>query len=142
MNRLYFTVLPYFTQIPVSSLTMSIYFIFQISLALTTESYDENHFTVAISLPVSLTLRQHSICLHLASKLEGFDEDEVIPIKQVSCIHSNIRIILSIFGQLKLRNYSMYFIAFVFIKYQREKSSNDTDVEVPSLISRFFLFLI
>jgi hypothetical protein len=83
-------------------------------LALETESYDENHFTVAISLPVSLTLRQHSINLHLDSKLEGFDEDEVIPIKQVSCIHS-------------YQNYSFFiwtaeiaklfcFIAFVFDK--------------------------
>ena len=62
--------------------------LFQISSALETESYDETHFTVAISLPVSLTLRHHSICLHLSSKLEEFDEDDVIPIKQVSFIMS------------------------------------------------------
>ena len=74
-------------------------------MALETESYDENHFTVAISLPVSLTLRQHSINLHLDSKLEGFDEDEVIPIKQVSCIYS--------FDKVYIR---------------KKKSSNDTDL--------------
>ena len=47
------------------------------------EQYDETHFTVAISLPVSLTLRHHSICLYLTEKVEKFDEDDVIPIKQV-----------------------------------------------------------
>ena len=47
------------------------------------EQYDETHFTVALSLPVSLTLRQHAICLYLASQVADFDEDDVIPIKQV-----------------------------------------------------------
>ena len=65
-------------------------FLLQITSALEIESYDENHFTVAISLPVSLTLRQHSICLHLASKIEDFDEDDVIPIKQVSIVIKGI----------------------------------------------------
>ena len=81
-------------------------------MALETESYDENHFTVAISLPVSLTLRQHSVCLYLDSKLENFDEDEVIPIKQVSCIQS--------YGSFNIWTAEIaklfYFIAFVFDK--------------------------
>lgn len=54
-----------------------------IKSALELENYDERHFTVAISLPVSLTLRHHSICLYLAKKIEDFDPDDVIPIKQV-----------------------------------------------------------
>ena len=83
-------------------------------MALETESYDENHFTVAISLPVSLTLRQHSICLHLADKLEDFDEDEVIPIKQVSCIHSYQNHSFNIWRAEIVKLF--YFSAFVFDK--------------------------
>ena len=45
--------------------------------------FDEDHYTIAISLPVSLSLRNHSICLFLNQKHEDFDEDEIIPIKQV-----------------------------------------------------------
>ena len=45
--------------------------------------YVTDHFMVAISLPVSLTLRNHSILVLLDEKVEGFDEDEVPPIKQV-----------------------------------------------------------
>ena len=65
------------------SLRVSYRFSFQICDALEKENYDEDHYTVAISLPVSLTLRNHSICLYLSSKIDDFDEDEVIPIKQV-----------------------------------------------------------
>ena len=45
--------------------------------------YDSKHFTIALGLPVSLALRNHSINLYLAEKLESFDEEEVAPIKQV-----------------------------------------------------------
>ena len=38
---------------------------------------------MSLSLPVSLTLRHHAICLHLKTKIEDFDDDDVIPIKQV-----------------------------------------------------------
>jgi len=54
-----------------------------IEKALKEEQYDETHFTVALSLPVSLTLRHHAICLYLATKVPDFDDDDVIPIKQV-----------------------------------------------------------
>ncbi len=51
--------------------------------------HDADHFTVAVSLPVSLALRAHSLNVLLSSssegspRVEGFDEDEVVPIKQV-----------------------------------------------------------
>lgn len=45
--------------------------------------YDADHFTVAVSLPVSLALRTHSVNLYLSSKLDTFCDDEVVPIKQV-----------------------------------------------------------
>ena len=45
--------------------------------------YDSDHFTVAVSLPVSLALRSHSFNVFLAEKVEEFDDDEVVPIKQV-----------------------------------------------------------
>ena len=44
--------------------------------------YDADHFTVAISLPVSLALRSHSLNLFLDEKMSDFDDDEVVPIKQ------------------------------------------------------------
>ena len=59
------------------------YSLLQIEKALEEEQYDETHFTVALSLPVSLTLRHHAICLYLATKVPDFDDDDVIPIKQV-----------------------------------------------------------
>ena len=58
----------------------------QISEALVEQEYDENHFTVAISLPTSLTLRNHSIALYLMSKIDDFDEEDIIPIKQVKIL--------------------------------------------------------
>ena len=46
--------------------------------------YDADHFTVAISLPISLALREHSIKEYLGRKMgDAFDEDEVVPLKQV-----------------------------------------------------------
>ncbi len=51
--------------------------------------YDADHFTVALSLPVSMALRQHAINVYVAERLAGtddadqFDEDDVVPIKQV-----------------------------------------------------------
>jgi hypothetical protein len=54
---------------------------------LTDCGYDADHFTVAISLPVSLAIRSHSMNLFLSDKIgDTFDEDDVVPIKQViSC---------------------------------------------------------
>jgi hypothetical protein len=54
----------------------------QICTSIANESYDEDHFTVAISLPVSLALRNHSIGIFLSNKIEDFDSDDVVPIKQ------------------------------------------------------------
>ena len=45
--------------------------------------YDADHFTIAVSLPVSLTLRSHSLNLYLEEKVSDFDVDRVVPIKQV-----------------------------------------------------------
>ena len=45
--------------------------------------YDADHFTIAVSLPVSLAIRSHSMNIFLSEKLETFDEDDVVPIKQV-----------------------------------------------------------
>ncbi len=45
--------------------------------------FDSDHFTIAVSLPVSLALRSHSLEVFLRQKLDVFDEDEIIPIKQV-----------------------------------------------------------
>lgn len=45
--------------------------------------YDSDHLSVAVSLPVSLALRSHSVNIFLAAEVEQFDEDEVVPIKQV-----------------------------------------------------------
>ena len=44
--------------------------------------YDSDHYTVAVSLPVSLALRSHAINVMLEG-IENFDEDDVVPIKQV-----------------------------------------------------------
>ena len=59
---------------------------FQVCSEIQTCGYDCPHFTIAISLPVSLALREHSINLYLKEKLgedADFDEDDVVPIKQV-----------------------------------------------------------
>ena len=45
--------------------------------------YDADHFTIAVSLPVSLSLRSHSLNLYLEEKVPHFDPDQVVPIKQV-----------------------------------------------------------
>lgn len=56
---------------------------FQIAEAIATCGYDADHFTLAVSLPVSLTLRSHSLNIWLAEKLpDSYDEDFVVPIKQ------------------------------------------------------------
>lgn len=46
-------------------------------------NYDAEEFTVAISLPVSLALRTHSLNILLSEKLSNFNTTEVLPIKQV-----------------------------------------------------------
>ena len=46
-------------------------------------SYDADHFTLALSLPVATTLRNHAIALYLTSKDDTFDSDDVVPIKQI-----------------------------------------------------------
>ena len=45
--------------------------------------YDADHFTIAVSLPVSLTLRSHALNLYLEENVKNFDEEQVVPIKQV-----------------------------------------------------------
>merc|ERR1719259_1251842 len=45
--------------------------------------YESDHFMMAVSLPVSLTLRNHSLQVLLEEAVDGFDEDEVPNIKQV-----------------------------------------------------------
>lgn len=44
--------------------------------------YDADHFTLAISLPTSLALREHSLKLILTERVSGFFEDSVVPVKQ------------------------------------------------------------
>ena len=45
--------------------------------------YDADHFTVAVSLPVSLALRAHAVNVMIEEKVKEFDRDDVVPIKQV-----------------------------------------------------------
>lgn len=52
--------------------------------------YDSKHFTIALGLPVSLALRNHSINLYLDERLENFDEEEVTPIKQTENVRARI----------------------------------------------------
>ena len=56
----------------------------QVSEEIQSSQYDSKHFTIALGLPVSLALRNHSINLYLEERLESFDDEEVTPIKQVS----------------------------------------------------------
>ena len=50
--------------------------------------YDATHFSLSLSLPICLSMRQHSLWLHLenrlpASCLSGLCQKDVVPIKQV-----------------------------------------------------------
>ena len=50
--------------------------------------YDATHFSLSLSLPICLSMRQHSLWLHLenrlpASCLSGLTQKDVVPIKQV-----------------------------------------------------------
>ena len=60
-----------------------LYNFFQLCKEIIAAGYDADHFTIAISLPVSLTLRNHSLNLYLEEKVPNFDDDIVVPIKQV-----------------------------------------------------------
>jgi hypothetical protein len=58
-------------------------FVLQLTTEIKSAGYDADHYTVAVSLPVSTTLRSHSLNLYLEEKVENFDPDQVVPIKQV-----------------------------------------------------------
>ena len=40
-------------------------------------------FSISLSLPICLSLRQHSLLVHLASRMAGMQSEDILPIKQV-----------------------------------------------------------
>ncbi|XP_040576179.1 tRNA pseudouridine synthase Pus10 [Lepeophtheirus salmonis] len=55
----------------------------EVSHAIKTSEYDSKDFSIAISLPISLSLRERSLTIFLTEKIEKFRSDDIIPIKQV-----------------------------------------------------------
>jgi len=55
----------------------------EVAEALRLSGYDAERFSVSLALPVSMAMRSYSLNLVLAEKVALFDEDEVVPIKQV-----------------------------------------------------------
>ncbi|TRY78941.1 hypothetical protein TCAL_05003 [Tigriopus californicus] len=54
----------------------------QIGPQLTDCPFDADHFTLAVSVPTSLALREHSLKLILTDRVPGFFEGCVVPVKQ------------------------------------------------------------
>ncbi|XP_059484794.1 tRNA pseudouridine synthase Pus10 [Neocloeon triangulifer] len=50
--------------------------------AIAKENYDSPVMTCAVSLPIALQIRAHSLELYLKGKLPGFDSTKVVPIKE------------------------------------------------------------
>ena len=75
---------------------LTVYLTSQVCQDVLQSGYDADHFTIAVSLPVSLSLRSHSLNLYLEEKVSSFDVDQVIPIKQVRTL-TNFVIFMSPF---------------------------------------------
>eukprot|EP00092_Neocalanus_flemingeri_P011611 GFUD01012512.1.p1 GENE.GFUD01012512.1~~GFUD01012512.1.p1 ORF type:complete len:491 (+),score=170.04 GFUD01012512.1:48-1520(+) len=60
----------------------------QVVASIITSGYDAEKFSLSLSLPICLSLRQHSLVVHLANRLPascvaGLEPESIVPIKQV-----------------------------------------------------------
>ena len=44
--------------------------------------YDADKFSLSLSIPICLSLRQRSLLVHLASCMAGMEQEDIVPIKK------------------------------------------------------------